>query len=797
MADMYENTRFEKARKTLQFDRILEMLAECATTEGAKKQCLETEPYDSIAKITALQNETADAARLFVNKGEPSFGFVRDVTPMIERAEKGAMLSARELLDCANVLRTVRGVSEYYKTDRKYETCLDEVFERLIPDRELERRITSAIISEDMIADDASPALSEIRRKIRAANNKIRETLQKYVTGEAYAKYLQENIITLRNGRYVIPVKAEYKNEIKGLVHDTSSSGATLFIEPVAAVDANNELKVLERAESTEIEKILYDFSAQIAERSGTIRLNYLNLIYLSYAFARGKLAIRMDAVRPEYTEKRRIVLNKARHPLLDPGKVVPINVTLGGEWDTLVITGPNTGGKTVSEKTTGLLVMMAQAGLHIPCAEGSSLCVFDGIMADIGDEQSIEQSLSTFSAHMVNIVSMLESVTDKTLVIFDELGAGTDPVEGAALAVSILEEVREKGALCIATTHYAELKAYAVETPGVVNASCEFDIDTLRPTYRLIIGAPGRSNAFAIAGRLGLPARVIERAQYSVSGESKRFESVISKLEEQRNAMTAAREEAEAARAEALKYRELAKTAAEQAEEKAEKEIQKAKDQARKTVESARASAEFIYAELDRANKKKSREERAASLAASRQDIRAKLDEYDSLDLEEPDDGYVLPRIPDIGETVYIKKLKTNAVVRSAPDKNGNVSVESGMLKMKVSLSDIRIGDEYTKRKSAVKKEKPQVKESAPRTISSEIDLRGMNGEEAWVVTDRYIDDAIMCRLGQISLIHGKGTGKLREHLRNMLKHDKRVTGFRDGVWGEGDTGVTVVTLK
>ncbi|MBO4869353.1 MAG: endonuclease MutS2 [Clostridia bacterium] len=794
---MNDNERFSKAAVTLQFQSILTMLSECATTDGAKQLCMQTEPTDGLARIEALQNETADAARLYVNKGEPSFGFVKDVTPLVDRAEKGSMLSARELLDCANVLRTVRGVSEYYKTDRKYETCLDEVFERLLPDRDLERRITSAIISEEMIADDASPALSEIRRKIRNANNKIRETLQKFITGDAYSKYLQENIITLRNGRYVIPVKAEYRNEVKGLVHDTSSSGATLFIEPVAAVDANNELKVLERAEQTEIEKILYDFSSQIAERAEQIKLDYMNLICLSYAFARGKLAIRMDAVKPVYTEKRQIVLKRARHPLLDRAKVVPIDVTLGGDFDTLVITGPNTGGKTVSEKTVGLLVMMAQAGLHIPCAEGSSLCVFDGIMADIGDEQSIEQSLSTFSSHMVNIVDMLGSITDKTLVIFDELGAGTDPVEGAALAVSILEEVRELGALCMATTHYAELKAYAVETPGVTNASCEFDIDTLRPTYRLIIGAPGRSNAFAIAQRLGLPKHVIDRAQSSVHSDSKRFENVISKLEEQRNAMTAAREEAENAKLRAEEYAQAQRAAADEALEKAEKELQKAKEQSRRTVESARASAEFIYAELDRANKKKSKEERAAALAASRQGIREKLDEYDSTASEEVDDGYVLPRMPQIGETVYIKKLKTNAVVRSAPDKNGAVAVESGMLKMKVALSDIRIGDEYTKRKTDAKKEKPAVKESAPRTISSEIDLRGMNGEEAWVVVDRYIDDAIVCRLGQVSLIHGKGTGKLRELLRAQLKKDPRVAGFRDGAWGEGDNGVTVVKLK
>lgn len=794
---MNENNGFKKAAVTLQFDRILEMLAECASTEGAKQLCRQTEPADDLRKIEALLNETADAEKLYRRKGEPSFGYVRDVTPLLERAEKGAMLSQSELLDCANVLRTVRGVTEYYKTERAFETCLDEVFERLTPDRQLERDITSAIISEELMADDASPALAEIRRKIKNANNKIRETLQRFVTSETYSKYLQENIITLRGGRYVIPVKAEHKNEIKGLVHDTSSSGATLFIEPMAAVDANNELKVLERAEKAEIDRVLYEFSARIAAGSEALRLDYLNLIYLSYAFARAKLSVSMDAYRPVYTEKRMIRLNKARHPLLDKSKVVPITVTLGDGFDTLVITGPNTGGKTVSEKTVGLMIMMAQSGMNIPCAEGSTLCVFDGISADIGDEQSIEQSLSTFSAHMVNIVDILSNVTDKTLVLFDELGAGTDPVEGAALAVSILEEVRSRGALCMATTHYAELKAYAVDTEGVMNGSCEFDVETLQPTYRLIIGSPGRSNAFAIAQRLGLSSRIIERAQYAVRSDNKRLESVISKLEEQRNAMIKAREEAEAARAEAEEYRLKTKEESDKAYENAEKELDRAKDQARRTVESARASAEFIYAELDRANKKKSKEERAKSLSESRAGIRAKLDEYDSGTYEKPEDDYVLPRMPEIGETVYVRKLKSNATVRSLPDKNNVLTVESGVLKMKVALSEIRIGEEYTNRLLKQKKEKVQINETAPKTIRSEIDLRGMNGEEAWIDVDKYLDDAVVCHLNQVTLIHGKGTGKLREILRKKLKADRRVDSFRDGVYGEGDNGVTVVKLK
>ena len=793
---MNENERFEKAAKTLEFSKILQMLSECATTEGAKEEALSATPYSDKKKITDLLTETEDCRRLYISKGEPSFGQIKNILPLIERADKGAVLSAAEILECANVLKTTRGVSDYYKTEKKYETSVDVVFERLIPDRTLERDIYSAIISAEMIADDASSALSDIRRKIRNANSKIRETLQKYITGDAYSKYLQENIITLRNGRYVIPVKQEYRNEIKGLVHDTSASGATLFIEPMAAVEANNELKVLERAEKEEIERILAEFSARLSDKSDIIKLDYYNLIYLSYAFARGKLAVRLDAVMPEYTDKREILLLNARHPLLEKAKAVPITVRLGGDFDTLVITGPNTGGKTVTEKTIGLLVMMAQTGLHIPVAEGSKLCVFDGIAADIGDEQSIEQSLSTFSAHMVNIVSILEEISDRSLVLFDELGAGTDPVEGAALAVAILEAVRETGALCAATTHYAELKAYAIETDGVMNASCEFDVETLKPTYRLIIGAPGRSNAFAIASKLGLPERIIQRASSAVNRENKRFEDVITKLDEQRTELTAAREDAERLRSELEKYKEEAEEKIRKNLEKSEAELEKAKETARKTVESARASADFIYAELDRARKQKTKEERAKALEESRAAVREKLAEYDDID-KEPEDDYVLPRMPRLGETVYLKNLKTNAIVKTEPDKNGMLTVESGAMKIKVRLSDIRIGEEYTSRKTAKKKETKAPVEIQPRAISSEIDLRGKNGEEAWHETDMFLDAAKRCNLGQVTLIHGKGTGKLREILRDRLKRDSRVASFREGKWGEGDAGVTVVTLK
>lgn len=789
--------KFQKASTTLEYNKILNMLSALATTEGSKEACRALIPTCDADKITLLQRETTDARALLLEKGEPSFGQIKDVIPLLERADKGSVLSPRELLDCANVLLTTRGIIDYSKTDRKFETVLDEVFARLISNRQLEDKITRSIISEELIADEASAALSDIRRKIKAANNKIRESLQKYVAGGAYSKYLQENIITLRNGRYVIPVKSEYRNEIKGLIHDTSSSGATLFIEPMGAVDANNELRVLAKAEETEIERILAELSARVADYSEVIRLDYYNLNYLAAVYARAKLSVKMRAEEPEFAKKRELALKGARHPLLDPAKVVPVDIRLGGEFDTLVITGPNTGGKTVTEKTLGLLVMMAQSGLHIPAASGSRLCVFDGILADIGDEQSIEQSLSTFSAHMVNIVSMLGEITPDTLAIFDELGAGTDPVEGAALAVSILEAVREKGSLCVATTHYAELKAYAIETEGVCNASCEFDIETLKPTYRLIIGAPGRSNAFAIAAKLGLDETIIERAKQSVRADNKRFENVIAQLDAERVAMQREKDEARRLRQEFETYKTDAEIEITASRRNAEAELQKAKEASAKLTASARSSSEFIFAELGKVQKQRDKAALGAQLDASKTAVRGALNEYADTDTESVDDGYVLPRPLALGETVYLKSFKKTGTVRSLPDKNGDVGVLMGTVAMKVGVSDIRIGDEYIKRGAKKKTAAVNTGAYAPRTIKSDIDLRGMNGEEAWRLVDIYLDEAKLCNLQQVTLIHGKGTGKLRDILREYLRADRRVKSFREGAYGEGDTGVTVVELK
>ncbi len=570
----------EKTLATLEFYKIRSLLVDCAQTEGAKSKAQNLVPSEDIVVIRRRQKETTDARRLVMMKGQPPLSGVKDVRDSLERAEKGATISTRELLDVGLLLRCTRNLLEYGEGKRDFDTVLDEVFARLAPNRPLEERISRSIIAEDVIADDASPALCEIRRKIRGLHGKIKDLLAKY-TGGALGKYLQENIVTSRGGRYVVPVKAEYKNEVKGLVHDTSASGATLFVEPIAVVDANNELRKLESEESHEIERILAELSAEVASSSGSIERNYLNITDLAYCFASATLSLQLDGVEPSFTEERKLCLKNARHPLLAKKNVVPVTITLGDGYRMMVITGPNTGGKTVTLKTLGLFSLMAQAGLHIPADPGSSLCVFDQVFSDIGDEQSIEQSLSTFSSHMVGIVSVMEEMTPDSLVLFDELGAGTDPVEGAALAMAILEEVRRMGALSAATTHYAELKAYAIETEGVVNASCEFDVETLRPTYRLIIGTPGKSNAFAISEKLGLPARIVERAAHFVDTGSRDFEAVIAKLEETRMQLEEEKAETERLRREYENFKKNAEATLKQKLGAAEKEAKRMREQA------------------------------------------------------------------------------------------------------------------------------------------------------------------------------------------------------------------------
>ena len=792
----------EKTLKTLEFDKIRQMLADCALTDGAKEMALALVPSEHVTVVLRNLRHTSDAVKLLNTKGTPSFGMIKDMTEICDRANKGAVLTARDLLDVANVLRTSRSLLDYIRSNRLFTTSLDDIFERLIPDKALEDKIYRSIIAEDLIADEASSELANIRRKKKNLNNRIKDLLSKY-TGGAFSKYLQENIVTQRGGRYVVPVKIEYRNEVKGLVHDTSSSGATLFIEPMAVVDANNELRELDTAEAREIEKILAELSGEVSVSAISISLNSKNITELAHMFSRGELSNRMRGVQAQISGDRSIELIRARHPLIDKNKVVPISVSIGRGHDTLIITGPNTGGKTVTLKTLGLFALMTQAGLHIPAEERSSICMFDNVLADIGDEQSIEQSLSTFSAHMVNIVEIMDKITDRSLVLFDELGVGTDPIEGAALAVSIIESVRSKGAICAATTHYAELKAYALETEGVENASCEFDIETLRPTYKLVIGTPGKSNAFAISSRLGLSQEIIANAQLTVSTDNKRFEDVIEKLEASRIEMERNREEAARLRDEFEKFKIESEKKINAKLLSAERELERAQAKAVSMVESAKASSDFVLAQLDKVKKARDSERLGEELDRARREIRSHLrsneDKFNPVENND-DDGYVLPRPLQKGDQVYLKNIGTCATVLSLPDKSGNLSVQAGAVRTKTNVSNLKLVDKNETIVTDKHDRKIPASEYSSRPIkefSPEIDLRGMTGEEAWYAVDKYIDEAQIYNINSVRLIHGKGTGALKNALWQFLQSDKRIASYRLGRYGEGDGGVTIIELK
>ncbi|MCQ2413863.1 MAG: endonuclease MutS2 [Clostridia bacterium] len=794
-----------KMADTLEFGKITERLADCAATAGAKARAKTLQPSDDYEEVVRRQTRTDDAKRLINRKGYPSFSAEETVVGAAERAYKGAMLSPRELLDVAALFHSARMLADYINTDKAFETSLDVIFSRLIQNRDLEEHITRAILSEDMIADEASPELADIRRKIKNANNKIKDSLQSYIGGNRL-KFLQENIVTMRNGRYVVPVKAEYRNEVKGLVHDTSSTGATLFVEPMSVVDANNELRALAAAEQHEIERILFELSAKVGEASGTVSLNYHNITDLAFAFACASLAIAMKAERPAIKDARVIELHRARHPLLDQKKVVPIDVAVGEDFDTLIITGPNTGGKTVTLKTIGLLTVMAQAGLQIPAFDTSVVGVFDAVFVDIGDEQSIEESLSTFSSHMVNIVDILGKVTDRSMVLFDELGAGTDPTEGAALAIAVLEDVQSAGAMSAATTHYAELKVFALEHERVQNASCEFDINTLRPTYKLVVGTPGKSNAFAISEKLGLPSRIIERAGKLIENDERHFEDVIEKLDTDRMEMEKARDNAEEMRREYEKFKTESEEKLKQKIKKEEDEIQKTVLKARQIIDSARASSEFIFRQLEEIKKAEDRESRNRLMASAREEIRQHLHDtevlFDGVSVREVnlDEDYKLPRPLKVGDSVYVTTVNQEGTVTALADKKGMISVTCGILKTKVAEDKIRLLDGKTKFKPKPAEPKVgegKVKKTIVSSFRPEVDVRGMIGDDAWFVIDTYIDDAVLAGVPPARILHGTGTGALKAALWKYFKTDRRIASYRHGEYGEGDAGVTVIELK
>ena len=790
----------QKTLTTLEFDKICEMLADCAPTAGAQAMARRLTPSSDAVEVLRRQRRTTDARRLLETKGMPPFGTVIDVSDACERAVKGAVLSMREILDVGRLLRSARQVAEYAKSNRTFETTLDEIFSRLLSNRHLEDGISRSIISEDMIADEASRELAEIRRKIRESNNRIKETLQHYISG-SYSKILQDNIVTMRNGRYVIPVKAECKYELKGLIHDTSSSGATIFVEPMAVVDANNELRMLHSKEEHEIERILYAFSSDISAASESLRLNYLNLTELAFLFTCAELSMRMGAVEPRISGDQTVELRRARHPLIDPKKVVPTNIRIGGEYDTLIITGPNTGGKTVTLKTVGLFALMTQAGLHIPAEPDSSICVFSRVLVDIGDEQSIEQSLSTFSSHMVNIVRVMEEVDSTSLCLFDELGAGTDPVEGAALAIAIIESVRRTGALCMATTHYTELKTFALDTEGVQNASCEFDVATLKPTYRLMIGTPGKSNAFAISSKLGLPEEIINLAKENVNRDHQRFEEVIEQLEATRLEADRARDEAMQLKREYEKIKNDAEKEIKTRFFEVERQIERNRREAQQMLDSARASSEFIFSQLEKAKKAEAEKRLTEELDEARRSVRRAIREgsekIDPVE-EKKDEKYVLPRDLKCGDKVYIVNIDKEGILLETPDKSGSVLVQAGILKTRTKISNLQLIEEKPQIISGKqKKNASDFHAKVNRDFRDEIDLRGMLGDEGWQAVDKYLDEAMIANFGRVRLIHGKGTGALKNALWQHLKHDRRVANFRLGAYGEGDGGVTVVELK
>ncbi len=789
---------FDKSIRTLELPRILTLLADQCSSEAARERTLATYPRTDLREVQRLQDET-DAAREMIGlRGSPAFSGIKSVGESLYRADRGGALNTRELLDIAGVLRCARRVKDYFNDQSDKETAIDHFFRSLRGNRHLEEKITTAILDEDEIADNASPALADIRRHKRNAAAKGRQILQKIISSQSYSKVLQEAIITQRDGRFVVPVKSEHRSSMPGLVHDVSSSGATIFVEPMGVVQANNELKELEAKEKKEIERILRELSADAAASQRDIQQDYDLLVQLDLIFARGQLSYQMNASRPEIRRDGSILLRKARHPLLDSSKAVPIDIRLGDEFDTLVITGPNTGGKTVSLKTLGLLTLMAQCGLHIPAAGGSTISVFDRVLADIGDEQSIEQSLSTFSAHMVNIVTILEEADERSLILFDELGAGTDPIEGAALAIAIIQNVREAGAKVAATTHYAELKTFAMTTAGVENASCEFDVETLRPTYKLLIGIPGKSNAFAISQRLGLKSEVIEFAKAQMDSESIRFEDVLTQLEEKRQSLEKDRDEAERLRAQRETDAKRAREFRDQMERAKENARTRGETEARRIIREARAQADAIFEELNQLRKEQERAANWQNVNDARAAIRAKLNQVeDELHFVEEKEPIPTPSRPiQAGDTVELGGTRTKATVTAV---NGDkLQLAAGNMKLTVKLGEVRLIEEVEKQeKKATRHVATNLRSSGGRAASTEVDIRGMMTDEAEVVVDQFIDHAAMNKLGSVTIIHGKGTGALRKAVQQQLRHHPLVRSFRLGRYGEGEDGVTVVELK
>ena len=783
----------DKHTKALELDKILEMVAAEASSEDGAQLARELSPVHTAAEAKWLLEETDAAFVAMAKFGAPSFYGMKNVTNPLRRAQAGGGLGLRELLDIGVTLRTIRGLTQWWGKSESVRTALTGRFEVLSPNKYLEEKIFTCIVSEEEVADSASPALATIRRKIRAASQRVRDQLDKLIRSPGHQKHLQESLVTQRGGRYVVPVKAEFRGEVPGLVHDTSASGATVFIEPMSVVELNNEIRVLRSDEQEEISRILLELSGEAGSFADSIIESYHYAVELDLIFAKAQVAYKMKAVVPQVGEDGKIVLHSARHPLIAKEKVVPTDITLGVGFDTLIITGPNTGGKTVALKTIGLLTLMAMCGLMIPAGEGSCVSVFRHILADIGDEQSIEQSLSTFSSHMVNIIQIFQVVDNSSLILLDELGAGTDPVEGAALAEAIIEKLRSRGARLACTTHYAELKAYAIQTPGVENGCCEFDVATLRPTYRLLIGVPGKSNAFAISQRLGMDEAIVHRARELVSTESNAFEQVVGRLEEDRRKMEEELQSLRASAERAKQSEQEAQRLKEEAEAQFQKEVERARQEAAQIVQKTRRQANALLNELEDLRRQKNKQLSAEQKARLRSGLKEMESASDPVH-QRRDDNYTLPRPLQLGDDVLIYDIDKDATVLEEP-KDGFVLVQAGIIKTRVPLSNIRL---LSKRQ--LKKKNPGrtvTKSVSTPEASSSLDLRGQTVEEALMEVDSFLDRASRMHLSQVTIIHGKGTGALRAAVQQHLRRCAQVKSFRLGTYGEGESGVTIAELK
>lgn len=792
----------DKYLKTLELDKILNMLAEHTSNDKTREMALKIRPDCDLERVKYETLKTAQALNLSIQFGTPAFINFKDICSTVNRAKSGAIISLRDLLDISVMLRQIKSLSDWYNHCENTETELSYLFSRLMPNDWLLEKLERSIVSEDEIADAASSELAAIRRKINRSQLHLRETLDKMIKSQSVQKCLQDTIITLRDGRYVLPVKSEYRGQISGLIHDTSSSGQTIFVEPMAIVEANNDIRLLESKEQEEIERIIRELCSDCGSYADILCDNYNVVTELNLYFAKANLAAAMNASLPEITNNGIIKLKKARHPLIDKNKVVPINLDLGGAYQSLIITGPNTGGKTVALKTAGLMCAMIMCGLLVPVADGSSISVFENILVDIGDSQSIEQNLSTFSSHTNNVIEILKLANSSSLILLDELGSGTDPVEGAALAVSVIESLMKSGAKLMVTTHYQELKIFALETDNVENASCEFDIETLRPTYRLIVGSPGKSNAFAISESLGMPKYIIERAKSRVSEENSRLENVIEKLEISRSDLEKQKDEIKALKAESEANALKLRTELESIERTKADELEKARLRAMSIIESTKATSNELIDELEKLRKEKDKKDFSKNVSEikskSKQSFNKMYDKANPVEKRDLNKDYVLPRKLKRGDTVYVVDLDKKGIISGEPDGSEFVFVQMGVMKTKMKVSRLRLveSEKVTYGNKSVRKI-GKVGGKIERRGTMELDIRGCACDDGIYQLDSFLDSAVMSNISTVTIIHGKGTGLLRKAVHKRLKEHPSVKSFRLGVYGEGEDGVTIVELK